>query len=248
MRTDVLGVGFDSVSVGQAVAYACDIMRGDKKSYIVTPNPEIVWVCRRDETFRNAINGAALVLADGIGIIIGARILGTPLTHGRVTGIDFATALFDKMAEFGGSLFLLGSKPGVAEEAGRKLAEKHPGLVIAGTADGYFSDDEPVIGQINTAAPDLLLVCLGARKQELWMAGNTGRLNTSLCAGLGGSLDVFAGNVKRAPVFFQKFGLEWLYRLAHQPRRIIRMLKLPLFLLAVIINRINGKSRSKAYG
>ena len=128
-----------------------------------------------------------------------------------------------------------------AEEAGRKLAEKYPGLLIAGTADGFFTDDSPVIERINSAEPDLLLVCLGAPKQELWMAENIGRLRVRLCVGLGGALDVFAGNVKRAPAFFQKLGLEWFYRLLREPRRIKRMIKLPLFVLLVMWKRLRGK-------
>jgi len=238
VRIDVLGVGFDVKTADEAVSYACEIMRGGEKAYIVTPNPEIVWICRQNEELRAAINGAGLVLPDGIGIILGARILGTPLRCGRVPGIDFTAALLNKMAQSGLSVFLLGSKPGVAEEAGAKLAGKHPGLVIAGAADGYFTDDEPVIGRINEAHPDLLLVCMGAPKQELWMAKNIDRLGIRLCIGLGGALDVFAGKVKRAPVIFLKLGLEWFYRLICQPSRIKRMIKLPLFILAVIWKRV----------
>jgi len=240
VRVDVLGVGFDDKTIDEAVSSALEIMRGGEKAYIVTPNPEIVWTCRRDAVLRDAVNGAGLVLPDGIGIVMGARILGKPLRCGRVPGIDFAASLFDKMALSGGSVYLLGSKPGVAEEAGARLAEKHPGLVVAGAADGYFTDDEPVIGRINAAKPDLILVCLGAGKQELWMSGNISRLSASLCAGLGGSLDVFAGRVRRAPVFFQKLGLEWFYRLIRQPSRIKRMIKLPLFVLAVVFKRLKG--------
>ena len=240
MRVDVLGVGFDDTTAEQAVLYACGIMRSGEKAYIVTPNPEIVWAARRDEALRNALGGAGLVLPDGIGIILGARILGRPIRGGRVPGIDFVTALFEKMAECGESVYLLGARPGVAEEAGQKLAEKYPGLTIAGAADGFFDDDDSVITRINSVSPDLLLVCLGAPKQELWMAENHGRLNAGLCAGLGGSLDIFAGNVKRAPVFFRKLGLEWFYRLITQPSRIKRMIKLPLFIFAVILKRIKG--------
>ena len=240
MRIDVLGVGFDGVTVDEAVLRASGIIKSGGKTYIVTPNPEIVWICRRNEALRDAINGAGFVLPDGIGIVMGARILGTPLLGGRVPGIDFAAALFYEIAKFGGSIFLLGSKPGVAEEAGQRLIEKYPGLVVAGVADGYFTDSEPIIEQINATNPDLLLVCLGAPKQELWMAENINRLNTQICAGLGGSLDVFAGRVKRAPIFFQKFGLEWFYRLVREPRRIKRMIKLPLFILAVMLKRIRS--------
>jgi len=239
MRTDILGVGFDSISTGDAVLRASEMMRGDGKAYIVTPNPEIVWLCRRNESLRDAVNGAGLVLPDGIGIVMAARILGTPLPGGRVTGIDFSSGLFRVMAGTGGSVFLLGSKPGVAEEAGRRLAAAYPGLIIAGALDGYFTEDEPVIARINSIKPDLLLVCLGFPKQEFWMAENLGRLDVSLCAGLGGSIDVFAGSVKRAPAFFRKCGLEWFYRLILQPWRIKRMIKLPLFLLLVIWKRLS---------
>jgi N-acetylglucosaminyldiphosphoundecaprenol N-acetyl-beta-D-mannosaminyltransferase len=238
MRIDIMGVGFDDITAEQSVLYACDIIDRGEKAYIVTPNPEIVWSARRNESLRNAIGGAGLVLPDGIGIIIGARILGTPLRNGRVTGIDFAAALFDKMAQSGGSVYLLGAKPGVAEEAGYKLAEKYPGLRISGAADGYFSDDRPIIDDVNSANPDVLLVCLGSPKQELWMAENIGQLDVKLCAGLGGSLDIFAGRAKRAPAFFRRLGLEWLYRLLREPRRIKRMLKLPLFIFAVMWKRV----------
>ena len=239
----MLGVGFDRLSMTQAVDRACELIQAGGKSYVVTPNPEIVWLCRRNEALRDAINSAGLVLPDGIGVIVGAKILGTPLLNGRVPGIDFAAALFEKMAESCGSVFLFGAKPGVAEKAGERLIAKYPGLVIAGVSDGYFTDDSQVVERINAAAPDLLLVCLGAPKQELWMAENSELLNVPLCAGLGGSLDIFAGNVKRAPVFFQKLGLEWLYRLCREPRRIKRSLKLPLFIFAVIWKRISGRRK-----
>ena len=241
MRIDILGVGFDNTTVNEALISACERMRGGGKGYIVTPNPEIVWLCRRNEALRTSINNAALVLPDGIGIVIAAKILGTRLHGGRIPGIDFISALFGKMAESGSSVFLLGAKPGVADAAGKNLVEKYPGLVISGVADGYFSDDTPIIKQINAANPDLLLVCLGAPKQELWITENLERLNVPLLAGLGGSLDVFAGNVKRAPAFFRKIGLEWFYRLLKEPRRIKRMIKLPLFILVVIFARIKGK-------
>lgn len=233
-----MGVGFDDISVDRAVDWAHETIQGGGKSYVVTPNPEIVWLCRRNKILLNAIAGAGLVLPDGIGIVYGAKILGTPLSCGRVPGIDFVGVLLAKMAQSGMSVFLLGAKPGVAETAGEKLLQMYPGLLIAGTADGYFSDDQAMVKKINSAHPDLLLVCLGAPKQELWITSQLNSLNVPLCAGLGGVLDVFAGNVKRAPMFFQRFGLEWLYRIAKEPRRLKRSLRLPLFLLAVIRKRL----------
>ena len=233
----MLGVGFDDVTIETAASRALEIISGGEKAYVVTPNPEIVWLCRHNKELSNAVNSAGLVLPDGIGIILGAKILGTPLSGGRVPGIDFIGALLSKMAKSGGRVFLLGAKPGVAETAGENLAEKYPGIIIAGTADGYFTDSAALTSQINAANPELLLVCLGAPKQELWMAENLSMLNASLCAGLGGSLDVFAGNVKRAPEFFQKLGLEWFYRIVKEPKRLRRSLSLPLFVLFVFLRR-----------
>ena len=241
MRIDILGVGFDGFSLDEAVTRALGIIDDNKKAYIVTPNPEIVWMARRDETLRDTLNGAGIVLPDGVGITIAARILGSPLPGGRVPGVDFITALLAKMAATGARVFLLGAKPGVAIEAGFKLAEMHNGLVISGTADGYFKDDMPVIEKINSSGSDLLLVCLGAPKQELWMAKNSDRIRVPLSIGLGGALDIFSGKAKRAPMFFQKLGLEWFYRLVREPYRIKRMIKLPLFLFAVIWKRVRGK-------
>jgi N-acetylglucosaminyldiphosphoundecaprenol N-acetyl-beta-D-mannosaminyltransferase len=146
----------------------------------------------------------------------------------------------EKLARSSGSVYLFGAKPGVAEAAAKTLIQAYPGLRICGTHDGYFSDDGPILTDIRESRPDLVLVCLGAPKQELWMAENVSKLNVRLMAGLGGSLDVFAGNVKRAPKAWQRLGLEWLYRLIKEPRRIKRMIKLPLFVLAVIMKRIRG--------
>lgn len=240
MRTDVLHVGFDNVTMGEAVEKAKKLLKEDGFKYIVTPNPEIVWMCRKDKELHGVIDGAAMVIPDGIGIIYGAKILGRPLKE-KVPGADFAELLFDEMAKEGQSVYLLGAKPGVADLAAEKLMEKHPGLKVCGTADGYFKEDEPVIEKINEAKPDLLLVCLGAPKQEFWMKRNGDKLNARLAIGLGGSLDVYSGVTQRAPEKWQKMNLEWLYRLIKEPSRFGRQLRLPAFLFAVIWQRIRGK-------
>lgn len=226
----------------EAVEKALGMMSEKKAAYVVTPNPEIVMLCRENEQLANAVNNASLVLPDGIGIIYGARILGTPLKQ-KLPGIDFAAALFSEMAKQGQTLFLLGAKPGVADAAAEALISRFSGLNIVGTGDGYFTDDAPVIEKINSLSPDLLLVCLGAPKQELWMSQNAPALNAGLMAGLGGSLDVFAGVVERAPEKWQKLGLEWLYRLKQDPARAKRMSNLPKFGFAVIGRRIFGKTQ-----
>lgn len=240
IKIDVLGVSFDNLTMTEATQMALEHMRCRNAACVVTPNPEIVMLCRKDPSLSEAVNCAALVLPDGIGIVKGAQILGTPLKQ-KLPGIDFAQELFSIMAKNGMSLFLLGAKPGVAEMAAKNLSCRFEGLNIAGTNDGYFTDSAPIIEKINAASPDLLLVCLGAPKQELWMKSNAASLNVGLMAGLGGSLDVFAGIAERAPEKWQKLGLEWLYRLKEDPSRAGRMMNLPKFGFKVIGQRIFGK-------
>ncbi len=240
IRIDVLGVSFDNITMTEAANKALEFMERRDAAYVVTPNPEIVMLCRDDSCLLSAVNSANLVLPDGIGIIKGAQILGTPLKE-KVPGIEFAETLFELMAEKGMSVFLLGAKPGVADVAGLKLSERFNGLKIVGINDGYFSDDAPIIEKINEASPDLLLVCLGAPKQELWMQKNAPSLKVGLMAGLGGSIDVFACVAERAPESWRKLNLEWLYRLKENPRRLGRMINLPKFGFIVIGKRLLGK-------
>lgn len=229
-RIDVLGVSFDDLTMDEAVEIALGFMQERRACYACTPNPEIVMAAKGDAALRAALSGAELVLADGVGITKAAAMLGTPLKS-RVPGIDFASNVISLLAQRGGSVYLLGAKPLVAEAAAEKLTQTYPGIVIAGTNDGYFTDDAPVIEKINAASPDFLMVCLGSPKQELWMSANVGRLSCGLMAGLGGSLDVLAGNVQRAPETWRRLGLEWLYRVIKEPKRLGRVMKLPAFVL-----------------
>lgn len=232
MRIDVLGVGFDNITMDQAVAEGLRLSQTEGAHMVVTPNPEIVELCREDPALRSLVNGADLVLPDGIGILYGAKLLGTPLRQ-RLPGIEFAQALMAAMARGEGTLFLLGAKPGVAEEAARRLERTYPGLKIAGTHDGYFQEDAPVAEAIRQSGAAVVFVCLGAPKQEKWIAQWGPATGAHLLVGLGGCLDVFSGSVKRAPRVFQRLGLEWLHRLMKDPRRIGRMMKLPLFMVHV---------------
>lgn len=235
MRIDVLGVGFDNITMEEAAEKAMTIRGG----YVVTPNPEMVWLARENSEFKAALDSAALSLPDGIGIVYGAKILGRPLKT-RVPGIEFAEEMFKRFSTLGKTVFLFGAKPGVADKAAENLRIKYPGLNICGTADGYFKDDGSIIDEINEKKPDLLLVCIGFPKQELWMKKNAEKLDVGLMAGLGGALDVFAGVAERAPEAWCNAGFEWLYRLIKQPSRITRMAKLPLFLFTVIGQKIKG--------
>ena len=230
MRVNILGVGFDNVTMEQAVAEGVRLLRTEGVHYAVTPNPEIVEICRADPEAMEAVNGADLVLADGIGVIYGAKLQKTPL-KARVPGIAFAQKLMERMAQGGDTLYLLGAKPGVAEEAARNLEKQYPGLQIVGTHDGYFQDDGPVIEDIKASGAAVVFVCLGAPKQEKWMKQNGAATGARLLIGMGGCLDVFSGRVQRAPEVFQRLGLEWLYRVVKEPSRIGRVAKLPLFLV-----------------
>ena len=245
MRKNIMGVTFDDLTLDQAVRRGEELSKGPGFTYVVTPNPEIVNLAREARDYREILNGAGLVLPDGIGVIHAARILKRPLKE-RVPGIEFAAGLMERMAGNGGRLFLLGAKPGVAEQAAENLKKTYPGLIICGTNDGYFQDSGPVVEKIRRSAADVVFVCLGAPKQERWMAENGPATGAHLMAGLGGVLDVFAGNVRRAPELWQRLGLEWCYRLVHQPSRAGRMAKLPLFLVDALRERGKGEDPDRS--
>ncbi len=240
MKIDVMGVRFDNVTMTEALEQAKEMLKAEGADYVVTPNSEIVYEAMADKELEDLLNGASLVLPDGAGVVLGAKILGTPLKE-KVAGVEFADGVLNLLAETGGSVYLLGSKPGVAELAAEKMLAKHPGLTIAGMSDGYFKDEAAVVEKVNAAHADVLFVCLGAPKQEKFMVNHRAELHVKLMAGLGGSLDSFAGTVKRAPRWMIKLSLEWFYRLLKEPWRFKRMLRLPKFLWAVVCRRVKGK-------
>lgn len=235
MKTDILGVAFDALTLDEAEERADALLRARKGGYIVTANPEIVLHSREDAAYAAAVNGADLVLADGVGDLYAARILGTPLPE-RVAGSDITPRLLSRLAKRGSSVFLYGARPGVAERAGEALQSAYPGLRIAGTENGYISDETALFVSLEREQPDLLLLGLGAPRQELWMAKNRQRTN-AVMIGVGGLLDVFAGDIPRAPESWQKLGLEWLYRLLREPKRIKRMIRLPGILFLALRER-----------
>lgn len=235
MKINILGVAFDALTLGEAEERADALLCSGAGGYIVTANPEIVLRCREDAAYAAAVNGAKLVLADGVGDLCAARILGTPLP-GRVAGADLVPRLLARLAERGGSVFLYGARPGVAERAGESLQSACPGLRIAGTENGYISDETALLEALEREKPDLLLLGLGAPRQELWMAKNRQR-TPAVMIGVGGLLDVFAGDIPRAPEAWQRLGLEWLYRLLREPRRFKRVIRLPKILLLALRER-----------
>lgn len=234
---NILGVNIDNITAAAALDRAEELVCGEGTSVIYTPNPEIVMAAYEDSDFREVLNSADMCVPDGIGVVYGSRMIGEPLPE-RVAGFDLSMGLIERMAKSGKSgksVFLFGSKPGVAEEAAKKLTERFGGIKIAGCRNGYFkdSDEAEIVEEINKSGADLLMVCLGAPKQEKWINKYKDALNVKLCIGAGGSLDVVAGTVKRAPKIFIKLNLEWFYRFCKQPSRIGRFAALPKFILTV---------------
>lgn len=234
MKTNILGVKFDNFTVEESVEKALKSLENRKGFVIYTPNPEIVNITKKDKEFADILNSADIVTPDGIGIVYASKILRGHIKH-RAPGFDISTGIIEKLNEKGGTVFLFGGKDGVASDAAINLQSKYKNLKIVGTHNGYFKDDEDIIKEIKEKSPDLLLVCLGAPKQEKWIYKNKDILNAGILIGAGGSIDVYAGVAKRAPEFFTNNGLEWLYRLIKEPSRYKRMAKLPLFLVDVFL-------------
>ena len=234
-QIEILGVPVDLVNMQQARQSFEELMSKEGCSLIVTPNSEIIYNANKDIELKSILRSADLVIPDGIGLIYASKILGHPLQE-RVTGIDFLNNTLDWLNENKGSVFLLGGKPGIASLAAEKIKQAFPNLIVAGTHHGYFSseDEKEIVEMINSSNADFLCVAMGAPKQEKFIARHKQNLKVKAAIGVGGSLDVWAGAVKRAPEFYQKHGLEWLYRLIKQPSRYKRMIALPLFVIKVL--------------
>ena len=247
MKTEVLGVRFDNMTRQEAAQRGAQLLSEDRFHYVVTPNPEFLLDAEKDSEFRRILNKADLVLPDGIGVIHASRILGTPLKE-RLPGVEFAADMLSCINLREGRLYLLGSKPGIAKEAGDRISERYPRLTVCGVHDGYFKKEEEaaLAEEIAAAKPDLLFVCLGAPKQEKWMNTWGAKTGARMAIGLGGVLDVFSGHTERAPAVWQKLGIEWAYRLKKEPQRIGRMARLPLVLVKAAGFRVtHPKKREK---
>lgn len=238
-KVNVLGVNFDNVDMNEALEKCKFFLKGDCGNLIVTPNPEIVMRAKDDNEFKDIINGASLVIPDGIGIIKGANILGTPLKE-RVAGYDLICNLLELGKDGSISFYFWGSKPGIAEIAKQKMEEKYPNIKILGADDGYFDDAKKakIVEKISETKPDILLVGVGAPKQEKIINELLDKNIFKIGIGCGGSIDVLSGSVKRAPKLFIKLHLEWFWRLLKEPTRLPRMMVLPKFLKEVKKSKI----------
>lgn len=244
-KINIRGVDFLNVNLDEAAEVGKEMLCGDKVCTVFTPNAEIVQLCIEQNEYYDLYNSGDMVVADGAGVVKAAKILKTPV-KGKVAGVELGERMLEYCAKSGDGVFFLGAKPGTAELAAKNMTEKYPGLNVVGTNDGYFKkegeESDAVVAKINESGAKLLFVCLGVPVQEKWITDNKDKLTSArMCMCLGGSLDVYAGTVKRAPKIFIKLSCEWLYRLLKEPKRIGRMMKLPKFLIGTYIAKFRKK-------
>lgn len=244
-RVDVLGVGFDRVDLPGAVGAILDRVRRGERTVVITANPEFVMLARHDAGLARIAAEADLVIPDGTGVLVASRLLGDPLP-GRAPGRLVVDHLAARSGPLGLSFYLLGAAPGVAERAAARLRERHPDLRIGGAHSGSPdpADDDASVRRIAEARADVLLVAYGMPAQERWIARNLGRLpSVRVVIGVGGVLDQLAGVGVVPPRLVHAVGLEWLWRLAFEPRRWRRQRALPVFALLVLAQRIAQVAR-----
>ena len=232
----ILGVPMHPLTMNESVAVLEEKLQKKEQAFVVTANAEIIMMCQQDKEYNNIVSEQAdLVLPDGAGAVWAGRYLGNEVPE-RVAGFDLYNQLLKLSADKGYKAYFFGGAPGVAEAAKNKAEELYPGVQIVGCRNGYFTEaeEEAIIKEINDAAPDMLFVALGAPKQEKWLVKYRNQLKPRVLMGIGGSFDVLAGKMERAPKWMQEASLEWAFRLYKQPSRFMRMLALPKFVLKVI--------------
>ncbi|MBE2266723.1 MAG: WecB/TagA/CpsF family glycosyltransferase [Anaerolinea sp.] len=238
----ILGIPVSRITNDEwMVQIAWWVKEKDRLHHVCTVNPEMLMIAQKDVNFRNILSRVDLTVPDGVGLLWASRRLGKPIRE-RVTGSDGVPRIAQEAASRGWRLFLLGAAEGVADKAAAVLRDRFPGVQIVGVYAGSPKpeDEDAQVELINASGADILLVAYGAPEQDKWIARNAPRLNVSMAMGIGGSLDFVAGVIPRAPLRWQKLGLEWLYRLYLQPWRIRRMLRLPLFVMAVLLRGSHG--------
>lgn len=238
MSVELLGINIDNYSFEEAVSEAKSLIDGQKVSHVITINPEMFFQAEKDTEFANIIKEAEMVIPDGVGVKIGLKLTGKNIC--RIPGIDFAKRLLEEAALTGIPVAIIGAKQDVIQAAVENLQKEIDGLNIVYYHDGYFDNPDEIYNDLISKSPKLILVALGSPKQETFIYKAKKILKPALMVGIGGSLDVWSGKVKRAPKIFRILGLEWFYRTVTQPQRFKRIFPaLPLFLIKVIT--YNGK-------
>jgi N-acetylglucosaminyldiphosphoundecaprenol N-acetyl-beta-D-mannosaminyltransferase len=241
-RVDVLGVGFDRLDLAGAAERILRRLDAGDRTFVITANPEFVMLARHDAAVAKIAQEAQLVVADGSGVVAASRLLGDPLP--RVPGRLLVDALVPHLAQRRSRTFFLGAAPGVAERAAAELRRRAPGFVVAGVHAGSaeLADDAVSVERVRDSGAEVLLVAYGMPKQERWIARNLSAMpGVRLAIGVGGVFDQLAGVQKVPPAALHAIGLEWLWRLAREPRRWRRQRVLPLFALLVLRKRLLGR-------
>ena len=234
----ILDVPVHPLTMGEAVSVLEESITSGEQAFVVTANAEIIMMCQEDADYKRIVSqDAQLVLPDGAGAVWAGRHLGYKIPE-RVAGFDLYCQLLDKAAQKGYKAFFFGGSPGIAEAAKAKSEELYPGVQVVGCRNGYFKEEESqaIIDEINASGADMLFAALGAPKQEKWLVRYREQLKPKILMGIGGSFDVFAGKMERAPKWMQDASLEWLFRLYKQPSRFMRMMALPKFVLKVVFS------------
>ena len=250
MRIDICGIGIDVLSFDEVVQnIKKHLTAGKRPEYVVTPNAHHILLLQKDEKFREIYRNAFLSVPDGVSLLWAAKALGTPL-KGRVNGTDLMDKLCEICSKKETKIFFLGGRPGAAEQAKHIYEKRHPGIRIVGTHcppygfETVSSELEVICRKIKKTRPDLLFVGLGAPKQEYWIYNHYRKLNVRLSIGIGVSFEFVSNMVNRAPVMMQRLGLEWLHRVAVEPRRLCKRYFAgnPEFLWLVLRQRLKNKS------
>lgn len=238
---DILGVPFINTTRSQFVEQLHEHIKKNEKTFVVTANPEIVMKAVEEPDYKGLISKATYITADGIGVVKAAGLLGNPLPE-RVTGYDSMIDLLELSNKNQYKIYLLGAQQETLEKTINNINENYPNLEIVGSHNGFFDwTSNEIQTEIQEKEPDLVFVALGVPRQEKWIAENLSLFNKGIFIGIGGSFDVIAGTVQRAPVFWQKVNLEWLYRLIKQPSRFGRMMALPRFAVRILKEKVKAK-------
>ncbi len=234
MTSSIFDIEISQKSLKETEQIIFKNIKENKKIHVVTANSEMLYLTTKDSKLKNILQKADIVTPDGVGSVWAAKKLSKPVKE-RVAGFDLLTSLLKNGSNI--NIFLLGANNNVVKKAAEKIANNYPNINIVGFHDGYFDDNEKIIEVINQSETEILFVALGCPKQEYWIRENFNKLRLNVAMGVGGSFDVIAGEVKRAPKLWQKLGLEWAYRLIKQPSRFKRMLALPKFVMKVLLTK-----------
>ena len=236
-KVDVLGIEFDHTTKKETIHTLKKRIMETKKTFIVTANPEIVMHAQRDPQYKKTLQSADYIIPDGIGVIMGAKLLKNPLPE-RIPGFDLMKDLLHLANKESLRVFFLGAREEVLNKAIDNVKRDYPGIQVAGCHHGFFEEnDSEVVSMVKESSPDMVFVALGFPRQERWIHNNYHLFQKGIFMGVGGSFDVLSGTIKRAPELWRKLNIEWLYRLIKQPQRWKRMAFLPLFILKILRTR-----------